>query len=102
MAPSGLGGVGETTPPVSPSKGADNTTKPELNHVQSTTVPVPSNKDSIASRGKDGDDVGSSAADSVRIKSASNSDTDSSEEEEGGNRQGPPERNSHSAYRGGT
>ena len=90
------------SPPVSPPKEGDNSTKPELNHVQSTAVPVPAKEKSVWSPGKDNNDAGSSSADSVRIQAASSSDIDSSEEEEGGNRQGPPERNSHSAYRGGT
>ena len=85
LAPNDLGGVGETSPPVASSREGDNSAKPELNHVQSTTrgtnaygnpVPVPSNKESIASPGKDNEDAGSSSAESVQIKSASNSDVD--------------------------
>ena len=66
LAPNDLGGVGETSPQVSPSKEGENSTKPELNRVQSTTrgtkangnpVPVPSNKESIASPGEDYDDA---------------------------------------------
>ena len=100
LAPNDLGGVGETSPPVSPPKEGDNSTKPELNHVQSTTVPVFAKEKSVRSSGKDNNDAGSSSADSVRIQSASNSDIDSSEEEEGGNRQGPHKKNSQSAHSG--
>ena len=100
MAPNDLGGVGETSPPVSLSKQGDNLTKAELNHVQSTTVPVLANEESVGSPGKDNNAAGSSSADSVRIRSTSSSDIDSSEEEEGGNRQGPHNKNSHSAHRG--
>ena len=69
LTPNDLGGVGGTSPPVSPSKEGDNSTKPELNHVQSTTVPVPANEESVGSPGKDDDDddAGSSSADSVRL-----------------------------------
>ena len=76
LAPNDLGGVGETSPPVSPPKEGDNSTKPELNHVQSTTVPVFAKEKSVRSSGKDNNDAGSSSADSVRIQSASNSDID--------------------------
>ena len=37
MEPNDLGGVGETSPHTAPSKGVDTSTKPELNHAQSTT-----------------------------------------------------------------
>ena len=83
--------------------------KHELNHVQSATrgtnaygnpVPVPSNKESIASPGKDNRDAGSNSADSVQKESASNAEVNSVGEEEGGNHQGPHKKNSHSAHRG--
>ena len=66
------------------SREGDNSTKPELNDVQSTTrgtnahgnpVPVSFSKKSIASPGKDNEDAGSSSAESVHIKSASDSDS---------------------------
>ena len=85
LAPNDLGGVGETSPPVASSREGDNSTKPELNHVQSTTrgtdaygnpVPVPSSKQSTSRSGEDTEDAGSSSAESVQIKSASSSDVD--------------------------
>ena len=47
------------------------------------------------------EDAVSSAAESVPMKSASTSDIDSSEEEEGGERQGPHKKNGPSAHSGG-
>ena len=74
LAPKDLAGVGETAPNVASSGEGDNSAKPELNHVQSTTratnacgnhVPVPSNKESVASPGKYNKDAGSSSAEPV-------------------------------------
>ena len=63
-------------------------------------VPVPSSKESAWSSGEDKEVAGSSSAESVQTKSASSLDVDSAEEEEGGNRQGPHQKNCHSAHRG--
>ena len=56
------------------------------------------------SSSKQGDDTADTGpvkpAKPVRIESASSSDLDSSEEEEGGNLQGPRRKNSHSAHTG--
>ena len=80
LAPNDLGEVGETSPHVALYREGVNSTKPELNHVQSTTrgtqvdgnhVPVSSSTKSISSPGKDNEDAGSGSAAAVQIKSAS-------------------------------
>ena len=97
-----LGGVSETSPRDAPSKQDDNSTKPGLNHVQSTTrepspygdldlrprsqncaAKKPSEKSS-SKEGDDTDDTGSSLAESVHIETASTSNSDSSDKNEGG------------------
>ena len=111
LAPNVLGGVGEASPCDSPSKEGDTSTKPELNHVESTTWKTSSygdpdpgplhqnhttkkSKKSSSKEGEDTEDTGPSQAESISIgqnqsESALSSDLDSSEEEEEENCEGP-------------
>ena len=89
------------SPHVSLPKGVDNSMQPESNHVQSTKLwPQIQNGTANRSSANDFDDTVSSLAESVHMETASSSDSDSSDTEEMGNRQGPHSNNSHSAYRG--
>ena len=56
--------------------------------------------ESALGSGEDKEGAGPSSAESVQIKPTLSSDTDSSEEEEGGNRSGPHNKTSRVAHRG--
>ena len=73
-----LGGVGETSPWVSPSKEGNNSTESELNRVQSTTGEAKLCKTKLAG----GRDPEVSSNGSFCIESTSNQDSDSSKKEE--------------------
>ena len=96
-----LGGDSETSPGATSSKVGDNSIKPELNHVQSTNQwPQSQNCTASESSSKDSDDTVSSLAESIHIKTASSSDSESSDTEERGNYHGLHSKHSHSAYVG--
>ena len=98
LAPNHLGGLVRRHP-ATPHLKMDKSNKPKLNHVLSTIAETSTygNPDlrprrqsyTVLQRGDDTDSTGSSLAISVHMETASSSDSDSSDTEEGGNHQGP-------------
>ena len=83
LAPEPLGGAGETSSRTTLPKEGDNSSSPELNHVQSTGLwPQGQNRSVNKSTCKHSEDTACSLAAPVHMETASSSDLDSLDTEE--------------------